>query len=121
MEQNPAPDPVLAAHNAADLRRMATATATVPHTRLALLLAAHGLNDDAAAGLLQVSRPVVTRTRLGARPPSFDVAARIAAVFGIPATDWLTLPRILHQHRAALDRAADARAKEAKGRARKAA
>lgn len=122
MEQKqPAPDPVLSAHNAADLRRLATGDTTPPAGRFALLLAAHGLNDDAAAGLLQVARPTVTRTRLGDRPPSFEVAARIQALLGIPAVDWIDVPPILTTHANALATAANDRARVNKPRARKAA
>lgn len=118
MEQKP--DPVMSAHSAADLRNLATSDATPPAVRFGLLLAAHGLNDDAAAGLLQVARPTVTRTRLADRPPSFDVAARIQAVFGIPAVDWLEVPAILTTHANALAMAANERAKANKPRARRA-
>lgn len=112
MEQKP--DPELAHHDAASLRRFATSDAAAPHQRFALLLAAHGLNDAAAAGLLQVERPTVCRTRLGDRPPSFDMAARVEALLGIPAVDWRKVPPILHQHANALSAAANARAALAK-------
>lgn len=125
MEQKPpAHDPALAALNtasAAYLRALATSDAEAPAARFARLLAAHGLNDDAAAGLLQVARPTVTRTRLGDRPPSFDVAARIQALLGIPAVDWLEVPAILTSHANALSAAANERGKANKPRPRKAA
>lgn len=120
MEQNPTPDPVLSAHAAGDLHAIAIDPKRWPHTRLSLLMAAHGLNDDATAALLQIARPTVTRTRLGDRPASFDTAARIEALFGIPAVHWLTVPAIVHQHAKALRAAADERAGLAAPHARKA-
>lgn len=114
MKQTATPAPDLAAADAGTLRRMATSDEAPPHLRFAGLLAAHGLSDDAAAGLLQVARPTVTRTRLGDRPPSFDVAARIQALLGIPAVDWIAVPAILTTHANALSAAANARAKAAK-------
>lgn len=119
MEQKP--DPVLSAHDAADLRRMATDATVAPHVRFQLLLAAHGLNDAAAAGLLQVERPTVCRTRLGDRLPSFDVAARVEALLGIPAVHWRPVPAILNTSAKALATAANERAKANKPRARKTA
>lgn len=90
-----------------------------PHVRLAQVLDAHGLVDDAAAGILQVSRSVLTRVRLGTRPASFTMAARIEAVFGIPAADWSPVPPILYQHAKGLNEAADARVAAAKSKPRR--
>jgi len=73
-----------------------------PHVRFATLLAVLGLNDEEAAGLLCVARPVVHRTRTGERGASFDVATRLEAVFGIPAAHWREVPPVVKANAAAI-------------------
>ena len=89
------------------------------HERFATLLAAAGLTDEDAAGLLDLARPTVWRTRAGTRSPSFDVATRIEAVFGIPAGHWLGVPDAVKTNGAAV-RAHVAKLTTAKKTARKA-
>lgn len=73
-----------------------------PHERFATLLSTTGLSDEDAADLLDLARPTVWRTRAGTRSPSFDVATRIEAVFGIPAGHWLDVPKTVKANGAAV-------------------
>lgn len=104
MEQNPdttppTPDEI----NRARAFKTFPADAKVPaHRRFAALLAANGLDDGAAAALLMVSRPSVSRTRANTRSPSFDMAARIETLLGIPCAHWQAVPAGIAKSRAAL-------------------
>lgn len=57
-------------------------------TALGDFMKANGLNDEKAAEALDVSRPYVTRLRLGKRSPSLRLAVRIEEWSGgkVPAT-----------------------------------
>jgi transcriptional regulator with XRE-family HTH domain len=98
MEQKPTPD-LLAAARKPDFARNELIP---PSDRFNALLTIHGLSDDATAAMLMVSRPVVARLRLGSRPPSFDLAARVEVLLGIPCAHWRTVPDSVVRSRAVL-------------------
>lgn len=91
--KHPAPPPSgIASMVLANPRSYAQNSAIPAHARLSGLMEAFNLNDDTAAALLDVARPVVNRTRTGSRPASFEVAVRVEALLGIPASHWREVP-----------------------------
>lgn len=57
---------------------------------LSLFMESHAprLDDAAMAALVNVSRTGITKIRNDGRNPSLDLAARVEAVTGIPASAW---------------------------------
>jgi plasmid maintenance system antidote protein VapI len=81
---------------AALAKRMADASVP-PHVRFGEWAEAWGMDDGEVAELLEATRPDVNRIRTAARSASFNLAAKIEAVMGIPCGHWRDVPENVQQ------------------------
>lgn len=58
--------------------------------KIRLIRIHRGLNQEQAAGVLDIAPATLSNFETGARTPSLEVAVRIERVFGIPASSWIS-------------------------------